>query len=159
VRARSLAGREEAMAAFQPEDVDFETRVRASFRRQAIMETIGGVLTRVAPGEVDIELSFRDSLTQQHGYVHGGIITAIADSACGYAALTLLPAGAEVLTVEYKINFLAPARGARFAALGRVIRPGRTITVCRGDVIAADGDTHVTIASMLATMIRSRQTR
>ena len=90
----------------------------------------------------------------QHGYVHGGIITAIADSACGYAALTLLPAGAEVLTVEYKINFLAPARGARFVALGRVIRPGRTITVCRSDVIAADADTRVTIASMLACAMR-----
>jgi uncharacterized protein (TIGR00369 family) len=143
------------MAAFKPEDLDFEARVRASFRRQAIMETIGAVLTRVVPGEVDIDLPFRDSLTQQHGYVHGGIITAIADSACGYAALTLLPAGAQVLTVEYKINFLAPARGARFAALGRVIRPGRTITVCRSDVIVADSDTRITIASMLATMIRS----
>ena len=146
------------MAGFRPEDSDFEARVRASFRRQAIMETIGAVLARVAPGEVEIELPFGDTLTQQHGYVHGGIITAIADSACGYAALTLLPAGAEVLTVEYKINFLAPARGTRFVARGCVIRPGRTITVCRGDVTAVESGAQVPVASMLATMIRSKGT-
>ncbi|HLW47154.1 MAG TPA: PaaI family thioesterase [bacterium] len=149
---------DETMAAFQFADPDFEARVRASFGRQRIMEAIGASLSRVAPGEVQIDLPIRDILTQQHGYVHAGIVTAIADSACGYAALTLLPSGTEVLTVEYKVNFLAPARGTRLVACGRVIRPGRTIAVCRGEVSAVDGTTRVVVASMLATMIRSKPT-
>jgi uncharacterized protein (TIGR00369 family) len=143
------------LAGLLPQDPSFEARVRSSFRRQQIMETIGAVLTRVAPGEVEIELPFHDGLTQQHGYVHGGVVTAIADSACGYAALSLMPEGAEVLTVEYKVNFLAPARGTRLHARGRVIRLGRTISVCAGEVLAASGDGEVPVATMLATMIRS----
>ena len=119
------------------------------------METVGAVLTRVAPGEVEIELPFSEDFTQQHGYVHAGIVTAIADSACGYAALTLFPAGAEVLTVEYKVNFLAPAHGTRLVARGHVIRSGRTISVCEGTVLAVSGDREVRVAAMLATMIRS----
>ena len=138
-----------------PEDPSFEARVRSSFRRQKIMEMIGAKLTRVAPGEVEIELPFQDVLVQQHGYVHGGIVTAIADSACGYAALSLMPEGAEVLTVEYKVNFLAPARGTRLRARGRVIRSGRTISVCAGEVAAINGDGEVPVATMLATMICS----
>ncbi len=140
---------------FQPEDPNFEARVTSSFRRQKLMETIGAVLARVEPGEVEIELPFSPELTQQHGYVHAGIVTAIADSACGYASLSLSPAGTEVLTVEYKVNFLAPARGTRLVARGHVIRPGRTISVCEGEVIALNGGTEVRVATMLATMIRS----
>jgi uncharacterized protein (TIGR00369 family) len=143
------------MAGFEPQDRDFEQRIRSSFQRQKIMETIGAVLTRVAPGYVEIELRFRDSLTQQHGYVHAGIITAIADSACGYAALSLLPADTEVLTVEYKVNFLAPAQGTRFVARGPVVRSGRTVSVCAGEVRAANTVVEVQVAMMLATMIRS----
>jgi len=143
------------MPGFQPQDPTFDARVRASFRRQRIMATIGAALTRVIPGDVEIELPFRDDLVQQHGYVHGGIIAAIADSACGYAALSLSPAGAEVLTVEYKINFLAPARGERFVARGRVIRAGRTVSVCEGEVLAVSDGVETQIVAVLATMIQS----
>src|SRR2546426_1468494 len=143
------------MLRFQPEDPNFEVRVRSSFQRRKLMERIGAVLTRVAPGEVEIELPPNDDVMQQHGYVHAGIVTAIADSACGYAALSLSPAGAEVLTVEYKVNFMAPAHGTRLVARGRVMRPGRTISVCEGEVIAVRGDTEIRVAAMLATMIRS----
>ena len=140
---------------FHPEDPNFESRVTSSFQRQKLMETIGASLRRVAPGEVEIELPFSNELTQQHGYMHAGIVTAIADSACGYASLTLSPAGAEVLTVEYKVNFLAPAHGPRLLARGHVIRPGRTISVCEGEVIAMSGGIEVRVAKMLATMIRA----
>jgi uncharacterized protein (TIGR00369 family) len=144
------------MPGFQPEDPHFDARIRSSFQRQKIMKTIGALISRIAPGEVEIALPFRDDLTQQHGYIHGGIVTAIADSACGYAALSLSPAGAEVLTVEFKVNFLAPAREARLVARGHVIRPGRTISVCEGEVLAMSGDIEERIATMLATMIRSK---
>jgi uncharacterized protein (TIGR00369 family) len=93
---------------FSPKDSGFESRVRESFSRQTIMQTIGARLASVSPGEVEIRMPFRPGLSQQNGYVHAGIITAIVDSACGYAALSLTPAGCEVLTVEYKVNFLAP---------------------------------------------------
>ncbi len=100
------------------------------------MGLLGARLARVSPGEVDIELPFRSDLVQQHGYLHAGVTTAIADSACGYAALSLMPADAAVLSVEYKVNLLAPAIGSRFLALGRVIKSGRTVTVVRGEVLA-----------------------
>ena len=104
------------------------------------MATLGARLARVAPGEVDIELTVADELTQQHGFLHAGALASVADSACGYAALSLMPPGAAVLSVEFKINMLAPAQGDRVVANGRVIRAGKTITVCRGDVFAlADG--------------------
>src|SRR5918912_1005150 len=124
------------MPSFQPRDPNFAARVRASFARQQIMATIGARLTEVRPGEVEIELPFRPDLTQQHGYLHAGIVTAVIDSACGYAALSLMPAAAEVLSVEFKVNLLAPARGELFRARGRVVKAGRTITVCAGDLFA-----------------------
>src|SRR4028118_1977117 len=101
---------------FEPLDPDYETRVRESFSRQKVMSTIGASLLEVAPGRAIIEMPFRDDLTQQHGYIHAGIVTAIVDSACGYAAFSLMPVGADVLSVEYKINFLSPARGQRLIA-------------------------------------------
>ena len=113
-------------------------RVRASFDKQAFMATLGARLARVAAGEVDIELPFRADLVQQHGYLHAGVTTAIADSACGYAALTLMSEDAAVLSVEYKVNLLAPANGRRFLAQGRVVKCGRTVTVVRGEVLAFD---------------------
>jgi uncharacterized protein (TIGR00369 family) len=138
---------------FSPKDSNFESRVRESFSRQTIMQTIGARLASVSPGEVEIRMPFRPGLSQQNGYVHAGIITAIVDSACGYAALSLTPAGCEVLTVEYKVNFLAPAAGDMFVARGKVARPGRTITVCSGDVLAeADGKERL-VATMLTTMM------
>jgi uncharacterized protein (TIGR00369 family) len=133
---------------------DFEKRVRASFALQALMQTIGARITKVSPGEVVVELAFREDLTQQHGFVHAGVITAIVDSACGYAALSLMPPESGVLTVEYKANFVSPAKGARFIATGRVIKPGRTLTVCSGDVLAVDEGTEKIVATMLATMMR-----
>jgi uncharacterized protein (TIGR00369 family) len=126
-----------------------------SFARQGAMALIGANLVGVAPGAVAIALPFRGDLTQQHGYLHAAVVTAILDSACGYAALSLLPAGAEVLTIEYKVNFVAPAWGRRFIARGRVTKPGRTITVCAGDAVTEpeQGGPERLVATMLATMI------
>jgi uncharacterized protein (TIGR00369 family) len=138
---------------FTPADAGFEQRVRASFTRQRVMNTIGAALSSVSPGEVVIELPFRDDLTQQDGYLHAAIITAIVDSACGYAAYTLMHPDAAVLTVEYKVNFLAPAAGRRFVAVGRVTRPGRTLTVTAGDVVAETEAGSKPVATMLATMM------
>jgi uncharacterized protein (TIGR00369 family) len=134
---------------FEAPNPQFELVVRDSFARQGLMATIGAELTRVVPGEVTIELPFRDGLAQQNGFLHAGIVTAIADTACGYAALTLMPAGKEVLSVEFKLNLLAPAVGERFTAAATVLRAGRTLTVVRADVHAGAK----LVATMLATMI------
>ena len=134
--------------------VTSEERVRESFARQGLLATLGARVMRVAPGEVDVELAFDERLTQQHGYLHAGALTAALDSACGYAALTLMPEEeAAVLTVEFKVNLLAPAAGERFLARGRVVRAGRTLTVCRGDAIAFAGDDKRHVATMIATMM------
>src|SRR5262245_5566068 len=117
----------------EPRDPHFAQRVRASFDRQAAMATLGAALARVAPGEVVIERPFRPGLTQQHGFLHAGVVTSVMDSACGYAALSLAEPGAAVLTVEFKVNLLAPARGSRFRAQGRVVRAGRTVTVASAE--------------------------
>jgi uncharacterized protein (TIGR00369 family) len=148
------------MSSFTAVDPDFESRIRTSFGAQQVMQTLGAGLTHASPGEVRIELAFNPNLTQQHGYLHAGILGIIVDSACGYAAYTLMPAGAEVLSVEYKINFLAPARGRTFTAVGRVVKPGRTLTVCAGEAWAhAEGEPKL-VAAMQATMICvSRQPR
>jgi len=132
-----------------PADPQFASRIRASFGRQKAMALIGATLSVVEPGHVEVSLPWRDDLTQQKGFVHGGIIGMIADTACGYAAFSLMPADASLVTVEYKINILAPARGA-LVARGEVIRPGRTLTVTRGEVYAEDGK-H--IASMQQTLM------
>ena len=136
---------------FEPRDPHFQERVRASFARQRVMQTLGIDIARLAPGE--IELAFDERLTQQHGYLHAGALTAALDSACGYAALTLMPEEAAVLTVEFKVNLLAPAAGERFLARGRVVRTGRTLTVCRGDAIAFAGDEERHVVTMIATMM------
>ena len=143
------------MPAFEPRDPDFETRRRDSFAQQQMMRTLGANLKVVCPGQVEIGLTFRDDLTQQHGYLHAAAVTAIADSACGYAALTLMEPGHEVLTVEFKVNLLAPAAGERFVAVGRVLRPGRRLTVCSAEVHAERGGASKLIAGMQATMIAS----
>ena len=141
------------MPDFDPQDPDYEARVRESFARQAAMATIGARLLRVAPGEVHVELPFRQDLTQQHGYLHAGMVTAVVDSACGYAAMTLTPPGGEVLSVEFKINLLSPAAGERFVARARVVRAGRNITVCAGDAFALKEGGEKLVATMLATMM------
>jgi uncharacterized protein (TIGR00369 family) len=120
------------------------------------MATIGARLSRVEAGEVDIELNMRDDLVQQHGFLHAGVLATAADSACGYAALSLMPAGVAVLSVEFKINLLAPAAGDRIMARGRVIRAGKTVTVCWGDVTAYAGDTDRVVATMVGTMMTVR---
>lgn len=138
---------------FTPRDPDYAARVRASFGHQAVMTLIGAEMTAVEPGATEITLPFRDDLTQQDGYAHAGIVTTIVDSSCGYAALTLTDPSAGVLTIEYKVNFMAPAQGERLIARGHVIRAGRTITVCAGDVTAwRDGAEHP-VATMLATIM------
>ena len=141
-----------AAMSFSPLDPQFEARVRASFARQRAMETIGAVLTRVEPGVVEVALPYRADLTQQHGFLHAGIVATILDSACGYAAFSLMAANVAVLTVEYKINLLRPAQGDRFAARAHVVRAGQTLTVCSGDVFAQTGAAEKLIATMLATV-------
>ena len=132
---------------------DFAERVRDSFARQAAMRLIGARLTQVEPGRCVIELAVRDDLTQQHGFVHGGVVGMIADSAGGYAAFTLMPADASVLTVEYKINMLAPAAGDLLIAIGEVLKPGRSVSIVRADVFAVQGDRRTRVAAMQQTLM------
>ena len=131
---------------------DFRARVTHSFSRQAFMATLGASLERIDPGEVHIALPFSTHLSQQHGYLHAGATAAVADSANGYAALTLAPADAEVLAVEFKINLMAPAAAPRFLARGRVLRPGRRLSVCLAEVVALHGPDQEVIATMLSTI-------
>jgi len=140
-------------ARMQAVDPDFVSRVRASFGRQRAMALIGAALTVVESGHVEIELPYREDLTQQKGYVHGGIVGMIADSACGYAAYTLMPATSSLVTVEYKINLLSPAVGESLLARGEVIKPGRTLSVTRAEVYARQGGKTVQVAAMQQTLM------
>lgn len=141
------------MTEFVPKDPAFESRVRASFVRQKVMGLIGAELTRVLPGRVEIELPFRDDLTQQHGFFHAGIIGTVADSAGGFAGYTLMPASASVLSVEYKINLLSPADGERLVASGQVVRAGRTLTVCDLEVAVVKAGARTVCARGMQTLI------
>ena len=136
-----------------PPDPDFERRVRASFERQGAMRLIGARLGRLGPGYCSVELPYRDDLTQQHGYIHAGIVSAILDSAGGYAGFTLFPADASVLTVEYKLNLLAPAMGERLVAEAEVVKPGRTLAITRGEVYAEREGKRTLCAIMQQTLI------
>jgi len=138
---------------FEPADAAYAQRVRDSFARQAAMATIGATLAEVEPGRVVIELPWQLALTQQHGFLHAGMVATALDSACGYAASTLMPADAGVLTIEYKINLLAPAQGQRFRMEGLVLKPGRTITVAEGRAFADDQGREKLIATMTATLM------
>lgn len=135
-----------------PPDPRFESRIRESFGRQPAMTTIGARLVRVAAGEVEIEMPFSAHITQQHGFIHGGILGTALDSACGFASLTLMAADSGILTIEYKLNLLSPGRGERFRFIGRVRKAGRTITLADADAIAieATGRERL-IATMTAT--------
>jgi len=117
------------------------------------MQTVGASLTNIAPGEVVIEFPFDSKLTQQHGFIHAGIVSTVLDSACGYAAFSLMPADAAVLTIEFKINLLSPAQGESFEAIGKVRKPGRNISVTEGEIYAHQGDSKKLIASMVGTMM------
>ncbi len=138
---------------FEPADPDFDARVRRSFGMQKATVLMGASLLRVAPGEVDVLMPYREHLTQQHGFLHGGITTALLDTACGYAALSLMPRGTGVLAIEFKINFLSPGQGESFVARGKVIKPGRTVMVSTGDMFALQGGEEKICAHMVATMM------
>lgn len=138
----------------QPADPAFEQRVRASFARQQAMATLGISLGAVEPGRVVLAMAHQASLTQQHGFIHAGIVSTALDSACGYAAFSLMPADAAVLTIEFKVNLLAPARGPRFRFEGLVVKPGRTISVVDGRALQFDTDEkEKLIATMTATVM------
>jgi uncharacterized protein (TIGR00369 family) len=138
---------------FDPRDPDFAERVRRSFALQAIMQTIGAVMTGVLPGQVEIELPYDSKLTQQDGFIHAGISATILDSACGYAAYSLMPSNARVLTIEFKTNLLAPAAGERFRALGKVRKPGRSLFFAEGELYAERDDSSKLVATMSATLM------
>jgi uncharacterized protein (TIGR00369 family) len=144
--------------AFVPPCADFAARVRASFARQDAMHTLGATISAVDAGYCAIELVPRPALAQQHGYVHAGIVAAIVDSAGGYAGFTLFAADASVLTVEFKLNLLAPARGDKLVAEGFVIKPGRTLAISRGEVHAVSGAKRTLVALMQQTLIVMRDT-
>jgi uncharacterized protein (TIGR00369 family) len=132
---------------------DIEARVRSSFANQGLMSTLGATIGQIAPGRVEVLLAPTAQISQQHGFVHAAAVAAIADSAAGYSALTLAPAGAGVLTTEYKINLLAPAKGERLRAVGRVLKAGRTLTIVQADVFADTGDESHLIAVLTSTVM------
>jgi uncharacterized protein (TIGR00369 family) len=142
-----------AQNAWVPRDPDYATRVRQSFARQAAMRLIGARLVELRPGYCSIELACRDELTQQHGYIHAGMVSAIVDSAGGYAGFTLFPADSDVLTVEFKVNLLAPAAGDRLIAIGEVVKPGRTLVITRGEVHAEKAGARTLCAIMQQTLM------
>src|ERR1700728_3687152 len=138
---------------FQPQDMDFKERVRASFARQQVMATLGIEMVHLEPGEVHLTMLPNPAYTQQHGFIHAGIITTALDSACGYAAFSLMPADAAVLTVEFKTNLIAPARGDYFLFRASVLKPGRTITVCDAQAFAVEGGKEKLVATMTGTLM------
>jgi len=140
-------------APFVPANPDFVRVVQESFGRQALMQTLGVRIAHLAPGEVHLSLPYSPQFAQQNGYLHAGVVASIADSANGYAAFSLAAADTDVLAVEFKINLMAPAKAPTFLACGRVLRPGRTLTVCLAEVFAIDGADRVPVATMLSTII------
>ena len=143
---------------FQPKDPHFAERVRASFVRQRAMHTLGVEIARLAAGEIELVMPYDAAFTQQHGFVHAGIMATVLDSACGYAAFSLMPADAAVLTVEFKTNLLAPAKGERFLFRAHVVKPGRTLTVCEGRAFALEnsaeaGSNERLVATMNGTLM------
>src|SRR3990167_93734 len=137
----------------EPRDPQFAQRVRESFVRQGAMHTLGARLALLEPGAVDIELDWSQALTQQHGFLHAGMVSTALDSACGFFAFTLMPEDAAVLTIEFKINLLAPAQGESFRMEGRVLKPGRTITVCEGRAYALASGHEKLVATMGCTLM------
>ena len=137
----------------KPRNPTFADEINQSFAKQTIMGLIGAELMRVEPGIVEISLPYRADLAQQHGYLHAGIVTTIADSACGYAAYSLMPPNSEVLSVEFKVNLLRPAKGETFTAAAEVVKSGKTLTVVRADVFGIEQGRRALVATMLGTMI------
>ena len=139
---------------FSPQDPEFDRLVRASFARQQVMATLGIAIARLSPGAIELTMPYAAAYTQQHGFVHAGIVATALDSACGYAAFSLMSANAGVLTVEFKISLLAPARGQRFIFQAQVVKPGKTLTFCEARALAEDGSAEPRlVASMTATLM------
>ena len=141
------------MPHFEPKNPEFRVIATDTFERQRAMHTLGISIARMEPGEVDLAMAYSPELTQQNGFVHAGVITAALDSACGIAAFTLMPAGTDILTVEFKTNLLAPAKGERFAFRAAVVKPGRTLTICEARAYAVHDGVETLIATMSATMM------
>jgi uncharacterized protein (TIGR00369 family) len=139
---------------FSPQDPDFDRRVRASFARQLVMATLGIEISQLSPGAIELTMPYAAAYTQQHGFVHAGIVATALDSACGYSAFSLMPANAGVLTVEFKTNLLAPARGQRFLFQAQVVKPGKSLTFCEARALAEDGNADPRlVATMTATLM------
>ena len=141
------------MPNFEPRNSDFDTRVRESFNRQKVMRTMGITIAELAPGRIVLEMAHDDALTQQHGFLHAGIVSTALDSACGYAGFSLMPPEAAVLTAEFKIKLLNPADGERFRFVAEVVKPGRTLTVCEARAYAMKGEDEKLVATMTATLM------
>ena len=141
------------MVLFKPKDPQFRSRVEESFNRQQVMKTLGVKIVKLQPGEIELMMHYAPAYTQQHGFTHAGLIATALDSACGYAAFSLMPDDAEVLTVEFKTNLLAPARGEHFIFRGRVVKPGRTITVCEAQAFAVEEGQEKLVATMTGTLM------
>jgi len=151
--AKGLIRTQHMTSQFEPMDPNFKARVTQSFAEQAIMQTIGASLLEVTPGHVEIGLPYDRRLTQQDEFIHAGVSSTIMDSACGYAAFSLMPAAARVLTIEFKINLLAPAAGDRFRAVGKVRKPGRSVSVAEAELFAERDGTSKLVATMVATLM------
>lgn len=141
------------MNAFQVQDPDYEARVRRTFANQPALGTFGITLARIEPGALELRMPYDAKLSQQNGFLHGGVVSAALDTACGLASYTLMPAHADILTVEFKINLLAPAKGQTFRFVGNVVKPGRTLVVSEGHAYASDDGREKLIATMSATMM------
>lgn len=141
------------MSEYKPSDLEFKNRIHESFQCQSMMGTMGTKLTLIQPGEAHIIAPYDERFTQQDGFLHAGTVTTLIDSACGYAAYSLMPADSRVLSVEFKVNLLSPAWGESFRAEGRVIKPGKTLTVCEGKLFSMSDEQEKLVAVMQATMI------
>jgi uncharacterized protein (TIGR00369 family) len=141
------------MPRFEPKNPDYRAIAAATFDRQQAMRSLGISISRLEAGEVDLSMSYAPAWTQQNGFIHAGIITAGLDTACGIAAFTLMPPGCDILTVEFKTNLLAPAKGERFAFRAHVVKPGRTLTVCEARAFAQAGGSETLIATMTGTLM------
>ena len=141
------------MEQFEPRNPDFDARVRDSFERQKVMHTLGIRIADLSAGHIVLEMEHSDALTQQHGFLHAGVVSTALDSACGYAAFSLMPAEAAVLTAEFKINLLNPADGTRFRFVADVVKPGRTLTICEARAYALKGQDETLVAMMTGTLM------
>ena len=141
------------MVSFKPKDPQYRSRVEASFNQQQVMKTLGVKIESLQPGEIELMVPYGVAYTQQHGFMHAGIIATVLDNACGYAAFSLMPDDVAILTVEFKTNLLAPARGERFLFRGKVVKPGRTITVCEAQAFAVGGGEEKLVATMTGTLM------